>query len=158
MPLLDGNVLTRRRLLKEVALAAGREPVEQEVPRRGKQEAAFKAPSRDDAVRDGRLILVAEDNDINQKVILRQLSLLGFAADVVENGRVALEHWRSGNYALLLTDLHMPELDGYELTAAIRFEEGGSSGIPIVALTANALKGEANHCRAVDRRPFLNLI
>ena len=155
MPLLDGNVLTRRRLLKEVALAAGRELVEQEAPARGKQEAAFMAPSHDDALRDCRLILVAEDNDINQKVILRQLALLGYAADVVENGRLALERWRGGNYGLVLSDLHMPELDGYELTTAIRSEEQGVSRIPIVALTANALKGEADHCRAVGMDDYL---
>jgi signal transduction histidine kinase/ActR/RegA family two-component response regulator len=155
MPLLDGNVLTRRRLSKEVARAAGRELSEQEAPPRGKQEPAFRAPSHDDALRDGRLILVAEDNDINQKVILRQLSLLGFAADVVGNGRVALEHWRTGKYGLLLSDLHMPELDGYELTAAIRSEEQGVNRIPIVALTANALKGEADHCRAVGMDDYL---
>jgi CheY-like chemotaxis protein/HPt (histidine-containing phosphotransfer) domain-containing protein len=65
---------------------------------------------------------------------------------VAANGQEALDLGREGDYALLLTDLHMPQLDGYELTAAIRLAEGGSRRIPIVALTANALKGERKRC------------
>ena len=145
---VDGNVLTRGTLLKAVAIAAGRIQEKQETPLPDKSEAEFKPPSRDEALRQGRLILVAEDNETNQKVILRQLALIGFAADIADNGRIALELWQGGDYALLLADLHMPEMDGYELTAAIRAAEQGSRHIPIVALTANALKGEADHCRA----------
>lgn len=155
--IVDGNVLTRRRLCRAVAIAAGRAfEAEQVVPLSKGEGAKFKSPSRDDAQRDGRLILVAEDNDTNQKVILRQLALLGFAADVADNGSLALERWRNGNYALLLTDLHMPEMDGYELTAAIRAEEQGVRRIPILALTANALKGEADRCRAAGMDQYLS--
>ena len=114
-------MLTRHRLFKAVAIAAGRrtwKTSKRRAPARG--ETAINPPSHDEALRNGRLILVAEDNETNQKVILRQLALLGFAADVADNGRLALERWQSGNYALLLTDLHMPEMDGYALTAAIR--------------------------------------
>ena len=102
------------------------------------------------------MILVAEDNETNQKVILRQLALSGFAADVVGNGRFALEYWQSGDYALLLTDLHMPEMDGYQLTAAIRAAELGGRHIPIVALTANALKSEAERCREAGMDDYLS--
>ena len=70
-------------------------------------------------------ILLAEDNDVNRLVIERQLALLGFECDMAENGQEALERWRKGRYALLLTDLHMPEMDGYELTARIRSESRG---------------------------------
>lgn len=114
----------------------------QKIPLSGKYEAATRPPSREAALRNGRLILVAEDNEANQKLILRQLALLGFVADVVGNGRLALERWSSGNYALLFTDLHMPEMDGYELTAAIRVQEQGPRRIPIVALTASYLTDE----------------
>jgi PAS domain S-box-containing protein len=107
------------------------------------------APSREEALRQGRLILVAEDNETNQKVIVRQLAILGYAADVAADGREALTRWRTGEYALLFTDLQMPNMDGYELAQAIRAEEKGGKRIPIIALTANALKGEADHCRAV---------
>lgn len=92
-------------------------------------------------------ILIAEDNEVNQKVVLRQLDLLGFAADVAANGQEALAAWRRGRYALLLTDLHMPEMDGYGLAAAIRSAEAGRRRMPIVALTANAQKGGARQCR-----------
>ena len=112
------------------------------------------APLREEALRQGRLILIAEDNETNQKVIVRQLALLGYTADIAADGREALERWRTGNYALLLTDLHMPKMDGYELTQAIRAEEKGDKRIPIIALTANALKGEADHCRGVGMNDY----
>ncbi|MDO8707032.1 MAG: ATP-binding protein, partial [Sulfuricaulis sp.] len=153
---VDGNILTRGTLLKAVAIAAGRIKDEQETPPPGKHKMEFSPPSRADVLRQGRLILIAEDNEINQKVILRQLALLGFAADIADNGSIALERWQSGDYALLLSDLHMPEMDGYELTAAIRAAEQGSRHIPIVALTANALKGEADHCLAIGMDDYLS--
>ncbi|CAN5305216.1 hypothetical protein BH11PSE11_BH11PSE11_11530 [soil metagenome] len=159
---VHGNVLTRSRLFKAMALASGR-LVEEEAPLTGRVQHAFKAPSRQEALRDGRLILVAEDNETNQKVIVRQLGLLGFAADVVDDGSLAYERWQKGEYALLLTDLHMPHMDGYELTAAIRAAELAGQGtpahraarIPIVALTANALEGEAERCRAGGMDDYL---
>ncbi|MHB0991984.1 MAG: PAS domain-containing protein [Burkholderiales bacterium] len=155
--MLDGNVLTRHRLFKAVASAAGRIQVEQQMPRSGQSEKIIKTTSRDQAVRNGQLILVAEDNETNQKVILWQLALLGFTADVADNGRLALERWQSGNYALLFADLHMPEMDGYRLTAEIRAQEQGSSRrIPIVALTANTLKGEADRCLAAGMDDYLS--
>ena len=110
---VDGNVLTRQTVLHAVAIAVGRAPAEMNTPPPGKEAAAFIAPSRADALRQGRLILVAEDNETNQKVILQQLALLGFAGDVASDGHEALERWRSGDYVLLLTDLHMPQMAGF---------------------------------------------
>jgi two-component system sensor histidine kinase/response regulator len=112
-------------------------------------------PSREEARGAGRLILVAEDDGTNQNVILRQLALLGFAADVAADGRQALELWRSGDYGLVLTDLHMPSMDGYELTAAIRAQEQGGQHVPIAALTATALKGESERCVAAGMDKYL---
>ncbi|WP_082885343.1 MULTISPECIES: PAS domain S-box protein [Methylomonas] len=152
---VDGNVLARATVLKAVSIAAGRALAEKETLLPDKPETAFHAPQRSSALLQGRLILVAEDNETNQKVIQRQLALLGFAADVVGDGRQALERWLTGDYALLLTDLHMPEMDGYELTEAIRAGESGKPPIPIVALTANALRGEAEHCRALGMDGYL---
>ena len=103
---LDGDVMHRESFLRAVAIAAGR-LIEAEEAQPAKIEAII-APSREQALGQGRLILVAEDNDINQKVIRQQLALLGYAADIASNGREALKRWESGNYALLLTDLHMP--------------------------------------------------
>ena len=116
--LVDGNILTRRSLLTAVAIAAGRA----KTPDREGESNNAKASdvnvklsplSREEARRRGSLILVAEDNEINQKVILQQFALLGQTADIADNGQAALVLWRSGDYAILLTDLHMPEMDGY---------------------------------------------
>ncbi|MBF0462539.1 MAG: PAS domain S-box protein [Magnetococcales bacterium] len=154
---VDGNVLNRQTLLRAVAIAAGRAQEEkEETPYSSRMEVAFSPLSRADALRQGRLILVAEDNETNQKVILRQLTLIGYAADMVDHGRLALQSWRNGHYALLLTDLHMPEMDGYQLTAAIRAEEKEAQHIPIIALTANALRSEAAHCRAAQMDDYLS--
>ena len=75
------------------------------------------------------LILVAEDNEINQKVLSKQLSLLGYRAEMVGDGVQALARWRRGGHALRLTDLHMPVMDGYTLAAAVRAEEGEGEGL-----------------------------
>ncbi|MBI3581334.1 MAG: response regulator [Nitrospinae bacterium] len=144
--LVDGNMLAPNALLKAVAIAAGRakEAYEEGLP--GNIRVAITPPSHWEARRQGRLILVVEDNEINQKVIRQQLTILGYAADLVENGRKALLSWRSGDYGLLITDLHMPEMDGYELTKAVRAVEAGKTHTPIIAYTAVALKGEADRC------------
>jgi PAS domain S-box-containing protein len=145
---VDGNCLSRRTFVKSVAAAAGRASLEPDAGTIAVGKMATIVPSREQALHFKRLILIAEDNETNQKVILRQLALLGYAADVTADGGEALLRWRSGEYALLITDLHMPKLDGYALTKVIRAEEKSAGRIPIVALTANALKGEAEHCRA----------
>ncbi|WP_116136055.1 PAS domain S-box protein [Trinickia diaoshuihuensis] len=113
------------------------------------------APSIAQARELGRLILVAEDDAINQKVILRQLALLGHAAEIAGDGREALALWRANRYALLLTDLHMPEMDGYELVETIRREEEPAARLPIIALTANAVQGEAARAKAVGMDGYL---
>jgi len=97
-----------------------------------------------------RRILVADDDRINRKVILHQLALLGHSAEVAVDGAQALALWRSGRFALLLTDLHMPEMDGYALTTAIRDDErrGARPRMPIIALTADALAGPADSALA----------
>ena len=101
------------------------------------------------------LILVAEDNEINQKVILYQLGLLGFDAELAHDGREALSLWQAGHHALLLTDLQMPNLDGYDLAIAIRRAEGADRHLPIIALTANALKSEAQRCKEAGMDDYL---
>jgi signal transduction histidine kinase/CheY-like chemotaxis protein/HPt (histidine-containing phosphotransfer) domain-containing protein len=88
-------------------------------------------------------VLVAEDDPINQRVISRQLSHLGVKADFANTGREALDMWMENNhYSLILTDLHMPVMDGYEFTRRVRALESESEHIPIIALTANAVTGE----------------
>ncbi len=151
---IDADALARRTFFQALALAAGRVQQDFDDGERDPPGAKSPAPERHEALLQGRLILVAEDNETNRKVILRQLRLLGFAAEVSVNGREALERWRSGDFALLLTDLHMPEMDGYELAAAIRREETGHR-TPIIALTANALREEELKCRAAGMDAYL---
>lgn len=153
--MVDGNLLDYPAFLHAVAIALGKAEEEKPPLLSGKDESAFLPPPRDQAVQQRRLILVAEDNETNQKVILRQLALLGYAADVVSNGREALQYWQRGEYALLLTDLHMPVMDGYALAQAVRDQENGYAYIPIVALSANAVRGEAERCHAVGMDEYL---
>jgi len=91
-------------------------------------------------------ILVAEDNVVNQKVAQRMLEKLGFRADIVSNGLEALELAKVAQYDLILMDCQMPELDGYEATRKIRQLDGGPQHIPIIAMTANAMKGDREKC------------
>ena len=102
-------------------------------------------------------ILVAEDNKINQKLIMMRLSKLGHRVEVVDNGIVLVEKWKTGRFDLILMDIQMPEMDGMQATQVIREMEaelaksastGDSYHIPIVALTAHAMKG--------DREKFLD--
>jgi CheY-like chemotaxis protein/HPt (histidine-containing phosphotransfer) domain-containing protein len=153
---VDSNLLTRKSLLNAVAIAAGRaaEPTRESILIEGKQGGT--SITREEAQLQGSLILVAEDNVYNQKVILQQLMLLGRTADIANNGVEAFERWKTGAYAILITDLHMPLMDGYELTAAIRAAEIGRNRTPIIAFTANALKGEADHCKAIGMDDYLS--
>ncbi|MCX7171042.1 MAG: PAS domain S-box protein [Proteobacteria bacterium] len=154
--LVDGNALTRKSLRLAVAIAAGRAQVPEREDLPGAVIATPAPLSREETRRLSRLILIAEDNETNQKVILQQLMLLGHTADIANNGSEALLRWQSGDYALLLADLHMPKMDGYELTAAIRTAEAGKARMPIIAFTANALKGEAEHCLAMGMDDYLS--
>ncbi|MBD5803938.1 Sensor histidine kinase RcsC [Azoarcus sp. Aa7] len=155
--MLDGNALRRQSLLRAVAVAAGRASPEifHAVPTETAVPATKKAPSVAEARRQGRLILVADDDEINKKVILEQLALLGQAAEIADDGAEALRMWQRGGYALILTDLHMPNMDGYSLTKAIREAEDGAARIPIVALTANALQGESRRALEAGMDDYL---
>ena len=107
---------------------------------------ALAAPSVEEAVRQKRLVLVADDNEINRAVIQQQLRLLGYASETARDGEIALAMWRSGRYALLLSDCHMPNMDGFALTEAIRQAELPGTHLPIIAITANAMQGEDQRC------------
>ncbi|MEO8133251.1 MAG: ATP-binding protein [Betaproteobacteria bacterium] len=99
----------------------------------------------------GRKLLIADDNAINRDVLSRQLTALGYVADQARDGRVALEMWRRGSYALLFADCHMPGMDGYALARCVREIEASDprrGRIPIVAYTADAQQDSRVLCTA----------
>ena len=103
----------------------------------------------EEAVRPGATldILVAEDNEVNQLVFAQILSGLGLSYRIAGNGRTAVEMHRALKPKLILMDVSMPELNGYEATQAIRAAEAGSGAhTPIIGVTAHALKGDSKKC------------
>jgi PAS domain S-box-containing protein len=98
--------------------------------------------------RQGRRILVAEDNPANQAVLRMQLNVLGFEADIAADGTIALAKWQQGGHDLILADRNMPGMDGLELTRAIRAtERENGSYVPIIAITAVHHPEELAACR-----------
>jgi CheY-like chemotaxis protein len=89
-------------------------------------------------------ILLAEDNPINVKLVLSLFSDYGIQADVAENGKIAVEKLKKNYYDLILMDMEMPEMNGYEATVVIREEL--KNKIPIIAMTAHAMAGEREKC------------
>lgn len=98
-------------------------------------------------MKNKKLILLAEDNFVNQEVISMQLSALGYDAMLADDGREALELWKKHSFDIVLTDCHMPEMDGFELAIAIREAETTTGAhVPIIAVTANAMSEELKRC------------
>lgn len=104
----------------------------------------------------GAVVLVAEDNPFNQKVILHQLRSLGLTADVVTNGELAVAAVAKRTYLAVFMDCQMPVMDGYEAAATIRRLDGACSQVPIVALTANAQAQDRARCYAAGMNAYLS--
>jgi len=149
---IDLNGMRRLAFLQAVAIACGRAS-----PDKPKAE-AVKGLQVSEGEREHRShykVLLIDDNSTNRKVIAQQLSLLGYVVDVAADGGEGLEKWEQGGYSLLLTDCHMPVMDGYQLSRAIRSRET-QTRIPIIAITADALKGTETLCKDAGMDDYLS--
>ncbi len=112
-----------------------------------KASSTIAAPAKPEPHSTGGLrVLLAEDNVVNQKVAVFMLQRLGCSADVAANGIEALEALTRRHYDVIFMDCQMPEMDGYEAARRIRNLDGDAAGIPIVAMTANAMQGDREEC------------
>ncbi|MCP4139963.1 MAG: response regulator [Chloroflexi bacterium] len=96
--------------------------------------------------RKAETILLVEDNPVNQKVVLALLQKAGHSVDTANNGKEALEMLENKKYGLILMDIQMPVMGGFEAMHQIRAKEAGKSHIPIIALTAHAMKSDRERC------------
>lgn len=148
--------IRRHRLINAVAASVGREQL------------SAMADDTDDFLRHApppkaeaeaacAVVLVAEDNPTNRIVIEQVLGRLGIASEIAPDGMSALEAYDPARHGMLLTDYHMPDMDGLELAREIRTREtaNGSGRLPIVALTADALPGTAEICRRAGMDGYL---
>ena len=104
---------------------------------------------------------MAEDNPVNQKVVLLQLGKLGYEADIVTNGIEVLSALERTSYDVIFMDCHMPKMEGYETSRRIRERESAQNGqakpqTHIVALTANAMEGDREKCIAAGMDDYLS--
>jgi CheY-like chemotaxis protein len=102
-------------------------------------------------------ILLAEDNLVNQRVATRFLEKKGHTVVLVDSGRKALAAWQEHPFDLILMDVQMPDMDGFEATAAIREQEkSGTKHVPIIAMTAHAMVGDRDRCLAVGMDDYIS--
>ena len=101
-------------------------------------------------------ILLAEDNLINQKVAQKMLQGLGCVVMVVPNGEEAAKAALEGSFDVVLMDCQMPKLDGYGATQAIREQEQNTARVPVIAMTANAMKGDREKCLAAGMDDYIS--
>jgi signal transduction histidine kinase/HPt (histidine-containing phosphotransfer) domain-containing protein/ActR/RegA family two-component response regulator len=105
--------------------------------------------------RTKRTVLVAEDNPVNQRLLKGFLDHLGYDVHMVETGELVVEAAKSAKYAAILMDWQMPVMDGLEVARRIRLAEKGRRGVPIIALTAHALRGDRERCLAAGMNDYL---
>ncbi len=153
--------IRRGEFRRAIAAAAGLGELDRPAGRRADDSGGpwtYEPPSVEEARAAGALVLVAEDNDTNRSVIRIMLDRLGYACELAMDGAEAWRMIGAGEYGLVLTDCHMPEMDGYELTRKLRTAEAESLGrarLPVIALTADALPGTAGKSREAGMDGYL---
>jgi CheY-like chemotaxis protein len=101
-------------------------------------------------------LLLAEDNVINEKVAVAMLTSAGYQVHVARNGFEAVTAVEENHYDAILMDCQMPELNGYEATAMIRANQGAAGHVPIIALTAGALREDRDRCLAAGMDDYIS--
>ena len=110
----------------------------------------------DESSLNGKKVLLVEDNDMIQVLAQKHLESWHILVDVVDNGRLAMEKLENGIYDLVLMDIRMPEMNGFETTKKIRSKGGKISGIPIIAMTAHAFEKEKQKCLAMGMNDYIS--
>ena len=119
-------------------------------------EAAPPAPEEARPANKYFKVLIAEDNAVNQMVELKQLAKLGYRADVAADGLEVIAALKRGPYDLVLMDCQMPNMDGFQATAEILKMEEGRRHTPIIAMTANAMRGDRERCLAAGMDGYIS--
>ena len=146
--IIQDRPILRSHLIKAISVLSGK----QSDTNRGFDDGSDEKPAQlltiEEAIKANSLVLLVEDNEVNRDIIGLQLNNLGYTVEMTCDGVEGFEQWKTGRYALVLSDCHMPEMDGLEMTAAIRKweKQQGLEPINIIAVTANALAGEARRC------------
>ncbi len=156
--MLSCHPLKPTAVLAALAMLSGQNPALWQMFAPGETTRIGRSVSETDIATDaGFTILVAEDHQTNREVISLQLKKLGCRFELAEDGLEALKMWQSGGFSVLLTDCHMPGMDGFELTAEIRRLEQ-EQDLPhtlIIAVTADAMSGELQNCLSAGMDDYL---
>jgi signal transduction histidine kinase/CheY-like chemotaxis protein/HPt (histidine-containing phosphotransfer) domain-containing protein len=130
-------------------------PLPAEAARTRQDSSAGKAPAAGPGKYRGLRLLLAEDDPVNREVALLLVGDMGCSADVAVNGSEAVALAAANDYAVVMMDCRMPEMDGFQATAAIRALGGPRSRVPIVAMTANSLEGDKEACLRAGMDDYL---
>jgi PAS domain S-box-containing protein len=149
--------LQQEELLETIYRVLSRAPTAQPMAERpAADERDNREPANDAAPARPLRVLLAEDNDLNQQVVQHLLERKGHTVQIAGDGREALAALEQGGFDLLLLDVHMPELDGFQVIQALRQrEQATGQHLPVIALTARSMKGDRERCLQAGMDDYL---